>query len=190
MHYALAHDDNDFFGENLHRVIQLAPCFRPDFPNIITDIVSEGIMKFQEHGVYALYDQNWDEVIDTICDNSDFIQCEVLKNMGRGGAQPGSVKAFQYWMQLGLTDGFYEPVTMEQWANGDRIGAEIDVHKINSVPMTFIMGSSDSLCRPEYAMEYAAKIPIEIETIEIDWKGHSYFASEAHTEYFMRHLLE
>lgn len=60
MHYALSHDPSDFFGENLHRVIQLAPCFYPNVPDLITDMVTDSIMKFQEFGIYSLYDENWE----------------------------------------------------------------------------------------------------------------------------------
>ena len=146
-------------------------------------------MKLQDKGVYSLYDANWDEVIDTICDNVDWTECSVLKGLGTF-AQPTSVQDLQYWMQLGLTDGFYEPVTVEQWAAGDRIGAEIDVSKIKSVPMTFIMGGWDTICPAEFALEFALKIPVEVETITIDYRSHFYFGDHAYTEYLMDKLLD
>jgi len=39
MHYALAHDDDHWFSQNLNKIVGLAPCFVLDnYPNFLDDI--------------------------------------------------------------------------------------------------------------------------------------------------------
>ena len=56
--------------------------------------------------------------------------------------------------------------------------------------MSFFIGGADTLCTADYAYEYISQISVEYESIEIDFRGHSYFGDTAYTEYFMRHILE
>merc|ERR1719422_1358412 len=108
--------EDNFYGESLHRVIQLAPCFYPNVPNLIWNTISAGTMRLHEFGVHSLFGKNWEQDLKTICDNVDAFTCSHYR--GLTGSQPISVKSEQYWAQLGMNNGFYEPVTMEQWANG------------------------------------------------------------------------
>ena len=188
MHYALAHDEDNFYGESLHRVIQLAPCFYPNVPNIIWNTISAGTMRLHEFGVHSLFGKNWEQDLKTICDNVDAFTCSHYR--GLTGSQPISVKSEQYWAQLGMNNGFYEPVTMEQWANGVYHGDAIDVSKINQVPMSFFIGGSDNLCKASFANEYISQMHTTTEVWTISGKEHSYFSGDNYTASFMNHLVQ
>lgn len=62
MHYALAHDEDLWFQDNLKRVIQLAPCFVADVPDLLIAAEYEAtIATFREHGIHSINGPNWEE---------------------------------------------------------------------------------------------------------------------------------
>ena len=46
MHYALTHDDDSFFGNNLHKIVNLAPCFVVNAPDIMRMYFDHTVMHF------------------------------------------------------------------------------------------------------------------------------------------------
>ena len=62
MHFALAHDEEDWYSENLHRVIQLAPCFVvDDLPKWYNMAYDSTFGTFRKNGIYAMNGPNWEE---------------------------------------------------------------------------------------------------------------------------------
>ena len=145
-------------------------------------------MRLHEFGVHTLFGKNWEQDLETICDNVDAFTCGHYR--GLTGSQPISVKSEQYWAQLGMNNGFYEPVTMEQWANGVYHGDAIDVSKIDQVPMSFFIGGSDNLCKASFANEYINQMHTTTEVWTISGKGHSYFSGDNYTASFMNHIVQ
>jgi len=69
MHYALAHDDEGWYRENLHRVIHLAPCFVvEDLPKWYKMVYDSTIATFRENGIYSLNGPHWEETQQKIRD--------------------------------------------------------------------------------------------------------------------------
>ena len=62
MFYGLAHREDDFFGDNLHKVIQLAPCYAGE-PSICfdTECVTKTRDLAAENGIYSTFGPNWEE---------------------------------------------------------------------------------------------------------------------------------
>ena len=46
MHYGLAHLESTFHADNVHKVVQLAPCFVPHVPNFTQAYANATIMQF------------------------------------------------------------------------------------------------------------------------------------------------
>ena len=77
MHYALAHDDEHWLSENLHNVVELAPCFvLEDFPDWLMWEYDSTIATFREYGIYAINGPNWEQDLEKICDLFDWFICE------------------------------------------------------------------------------------------------------------------
>ena len=91
MHYGLAHLESTFHAANLHKVVQLAPCFVPHVPNWTMSLANSTIMQFQAYGVYSINGPNWDANLKTICDNFPAFLCKHYTNYS--GAQGQSVKS-------------------------------------------------------------------------------------------------
>jgi len=76
MHYALAHDDDHWFSQNLNKIVHLAPCFVLDnYPNWLDDIYDWTIATFQDNGIYAINGPNWEQDKETICSLYDPLIC-------------------------------------------------------------------------------------------------------------------
>ena len=101
-----------------------------------------------------------------------------------------SIKSWQLWSQLGLANQYQEPIEREAWINGQHLSTPIDVSKMDTVPMSFIMGGNDQTAAPADQTPYIEQIEADYEVLTIDYRGHGYFDNTASTEYFMRHLIE
>ena len=66
MHYALAHDDDLWFQDNLKRVIHFAPCFVMTMPNTEW-FYNNSMATFRDNGIYAINGPNWEEDLENIC---------------------------------------------------------------------------------------------------------------------------
>ena len=73
MFYGLAHLESDFHADSLHKVVQLAPCFVFNLPPDLQtpSYADDGIMKYQDYGVYAFNGPNWGRDLLTICEHFD-----------------------------------------------------------------------------------------------------------------------
>ena len=62
MFYGLAHMESQFHADNLHKVVQLAPCFYPLIEEQFRtpEVPDATIMRYQDFGVYAVNGPNWD----------------------------------------------------------------------------------------------------------------------------------
>lgn len=86
MHYGLAHLESTFHVDNVHKVVQLAPCFVPHVPNFTKGYANKTIMQFQSVGVYSINGPNWDDNLKIICDNYPGIFCNYYtQNTGSQG---------------------------------------------------------------------------------------------------------
>jgi tRNA(Ile)-lysidine synthase TilS/MesJ len=61
---------------------------------------------------------------------------------------------------------------------------------MDTVPMSFIIGGSDSTCQASVANDFINQIKAQNEVLTIDYREHGYFGENATSEYFMRHLME
>ena len=59
MFYGLAHMESTFHADNLHKVVQMAPCFVSAAP-ITKELEDNTLMKYQDYGVYAIHGPNWE----------------------------------------------------------------------------------------------------------------------------------
>ena len=78
MFYGLSHLEDEFHADNLHKVVQLAPCFvisgwpaGADYFSKVDDLITDIIGL----GVYATNGPNWEADLKTICDNSSHAVC-------------------------------------------------------------------------------------------------------------------
>jgi len=106
MHYGMTKLEEDFYADNLYKVVQLAPCFYAAVPDWTKFEANRTIMQFLDYGIYALNGPNWDSQLQLICDNFNFAVCEYCKSLT--GSQGQSVKSEQYWTINGLLNRFQE----------------------------------------------------------------------------------
>lgn len=93
MFYGLAKMENEFFADNLFTFAALDPCTID-----VTEgdrIYTEGLFHFAEYGIYAFGGPNWDEQLQTICDNFDEEICDYATNSGYG--EPVSLQTNVHW---------------------------------------------------------------------------------------------
>ena len=154
MHYGMAHLKSEFHANNLYKVVQLAPCFVPNFPNHLKSYFNYTLMDFPSKGVHAINGPNWEEDLEKICAHWPVGMCEYYKSLT--GAQGQSVKSEQYWVMNGITDRFQE--FAPNWLEGEETTDLVEMSNIKTVPMTFFVGTEDSLCPRDIALKYIEKI--------------------------------
>ena len=187
MHYALAHDAT-WYKDNLHRAVQLAPCFVSQISESVLTSYDDTIASFRENGIFALNGPNWVETYDQICNIYGQKTCDSVADEMEG-KQPVSVKSEQHWIQNNLVDGFNE--FQDEWTSGVTKSAPIDVSKIDYVPMSFFIATEDELCTYDDAYKYIAKMDKADKTVyELVGKGHDFFNHPARDGYFMTRLLK
>ena len=87
MLYGLAHREEEFFADNLHKFVAFAPCtVQSQDWNASLKNYEDSIFKFPEAGVHSLYDKaNWRQGKNneaTICDNFSEWACDMYGNIG------------------------------------------------------------------------------------------------------------
>ena len=76
MFYGLSHLESQFYADNLHKVVQLAPCFIYEpLPSWTMETLNNTLMQYQNYGVYAINGPNWKEDRKTICKNFSIEAC-------------------------------------------------------------------------------------------------------------------
>lgn len=81
MHYGMAHLEEDFYASNVHKVVQLAPCFYASAPDWTRLAANHTLMQFLDYGIFAFNGPNWDSQLQLICDNFDFVVCKYCTSM-------------------------------------------------------------------------------------------------------------
>ena len=144
MFYGLAHLESDFHADNLHKVVQLAPCFvtylqpeqrTPEFAN-------DGIMRYQGLGVYSINGPHWERNLATLCENFDAYTC--YWNISITGDAGQGVQSEKYWTMNGIVDRFQEFAT--NWENGEYITDLVPIENIKQVPIAMFTATDDQTC--------------------------------------------
>ena len=89
MHYGLSHDDEGYYGKNLHKTVHLAPCFVPNAPDIMKIYYTHTVAHMQEKGFYSINGPNWDTELPQICDAFGAVICKYFTEIT--GSQGQSV---------------------------------------------------------------------------------------------------
>ena len=104
MFYSLAHLEEDFFVDNLHKFVAFAPCTinTQDGPE---SYYENTLYQFPSIGVYDLYGPNWQRDHDKICselsqDACDYATCD--------DCEPMAVQSEIHWWQNAYTNRFQE----------------------------------------------------------------------------------
>ena len=66
----------------------------------------------------------------------------------------------------------------------------VDLSQIKSVPITMFIGDIDQICPHATAEKYIPQIQSETTKIVLPHKGHTYFATRANSDDFMKQLVE
>jgi len=94
----------------------------------------------------------------------------------------------QYWLMNGIEDRFQE--FAENWNDGVRKTDEIDVSKIDTVPMAFFSGTRDMVCTNSQGKKYTGMITAEVTNFyDVEGQNHDYFSSMANDDWFMSRLI-
>ena len=77
MFYGLAHLESEFHVHNLHKVVQLAPCFVAylDPDDRTPAYANDTLVKFKDYGIYSINGPNWARDLVKICENFDADTC-------------------------------------------------------------------------------------------------------------------
>lgn len=88
----------------------------------------------------------------------------------------------------GVTNRFQE--FAPNWLDGETKTELVEMSNIKQVPMTFFIGTEDTVCKHETAMEYIPQIQSKTNYIDCEGKTHFYFANAANDDWFMQNLIE
>lgn len=113
MFYALSKSE-DRLAKSLASASQLDPCTIA--VNEGEHIYRDGLFHFQDFGIYNLAGPDWDQSLQTICDNFDDEICEWAGWL-TGGA-PSSVQNEMHWAQNALEDRYQEYIKNELYRRG------------------------------------------------------------------------
>ena len=102
MFYGLAHLEDTYHANNVHKMIALAPCFVAS-DLLCPDIISEN--EFQDKGIYNFFGPHWEENLETICSNYSATLCDHFTN---STDQPYSVQDVLHWGQNHYAERFQE----------------------------------------------------------------------------------
>lgn len=76
--YALAKLDEEFFANNVHKFVALAPCTMYNTGGAPESYYAEPMMRFPEVGVYSLYGPNWASDRVKVCDLAGQEVCDAV----------------------------------------------------------------------------------------------------------------
>ena len=189
MFYGLAHKEDEFFADHVHKVIQLAPCYAGK-PSICFD--EECVTKTRdmaaELGIYSTFGPNWEENLEKIEKNFPEDVAAFYKSGNEWGLQPVSYKVQDHWNQQGVMNRFQEYA--DDWSQGVHETELVPIENIKQVPITQFVAENDQSCTIDTAMEYVKRIRSQTESIVVEGADHMYFSSVASDEWFMNHLLD
>jgi len=179
MFYALAHLEEDFLVDNLHKFVAFAPCtICPDGNE--ESYYEDSLYAYPSVGVYDLYGPHWESEYEKVCnelgeDACDYANCD--------DCEPMAVQSETHWAQNTYTDRFQEYAP--NYLAGERETTLIDISSIDKIPIALLVGTADETCPYARAVETAKIIGdmvVHFETIPD--ADHMYFGS-ANDEWFM-----
>lgn len=142
MFYALAKLEEEFFADNLFTFAAIDPCTID-----VTEgnrIYKHGLFHFSEYGIYAFGGPNWDEDLNTICDNFDQEICDYAA--GCAGGEPVSLQTNVHWAQNVVQQRFQEYSPEYMSGKHHHHTDLIDLSQIKKVPVTIWSGLLDNTC--------------------------------------------
>lgn len=189
MFYGLSHMESEFHAQNLHKVVQLAPCFYPELPEAVRKpfFANQTIMQYQDYGVYAINGPNWDRDLQVLCDNFPKAICDTYIN--QTGLQAQAVESEKLWTMNSIAKRFQEKVEDEDWLSGTYENDLVDLGNIKIVPISMFTATEDSTCPYEVALEHIPLIQSQTVRIDVEGVDHDYFHSVANSDWFMENLI-
>lgn len=188
MFYGLSHLEDEFYADNLHKVVQLAPCFGDNYTyEGDKQDINDKIHFLEDNGVWAVCGPNWEDDLQTICDNNSKSVCHHYK--GYTGNQGISVPMLNHWSQNIAVNRFQEYVTDAKWLAGEYIAEEVHLENIKRVPISMFVATNDNSCTPEASYHYIPMIQSPTNIIPVEGKDHGYFSEEATSQWFMDNLI-
>lgn len=172
MFYGLSHMQ-DYYAENLLKVVQLAPCFVSSSPIPFTpELTINTLFQYQKLGVYAYSGPNWARDKKVLCQNFRAL-CPIYQSMDT--SQPVSVQSEKYWTMNISVDRFQE--FAEDFEQGDYEAPYVDLSKIDRVPLGLFIGTEDETCTYDHAFEYIPHLGVEPSINVIEGATHQYYNS-------------
>ena len=77
--YGLAKREEEFFADNLSKVVLYSLCLYPNSLGAEWD--EDGLFKYEELGINSINGPTWESDIETICSNLDENQCQGARDM-------------------------------------------------------------------------------------------------------------
>ena len=183
MFYALAHLEEDFLVDNLHKFVAFAPCTICP-PDGDESYYMDSLYAYPTVGVYDLYGPNWEAEYATVCDQlgddaCDYGNCD--------DCQPMAVQSETHWQQNTYMNRFQEYAP--DYLTGQTEAALIDLSSIDKVPISMLVGTADETCPYDTAVETASIIGDMVVHFEsIEGADHMYYGS-ANDEWFMNLVI-
>ena len=148
MFYGLAHREEDFYADNVHKALMLAPC-TTNFQFGDVSGWEDNLFQFPAAGIHSFYDKaNWKKGkknLRKICrefpDGCEDVKCKEC--------QPVAVKSEIHWEQNAYANGtgrFQE--FDEDWFD-DVLPPLIPIDTIDKVPISMLIAGADAVCTPE-----------------------------------------
>ena len=173
MFYALA-KEQDFFADNLFTFAAIDPCTID-----VTEgdwLYTDGLFHFSEYGIYAFGGPNWDEDLNTICENFDQGICDYAS--GCAGGEPVSLQTNVHWAQNVVEQRFQEYAT--DYMDGAIHTRLIDLGQITKVPVSIWSGLLDTTCANAQAHITAKEIGERVTYFRtLPWADHGYWGGPA-----------
>jgi len=178
MFYALAHLEEEFLADSVHKVITMAPC-TVNPPWIEESYYAKGLYKLPSIGVWDEYGPNWSEEYKKVCD----LSWQACEQENCENCQPMSIQSSLHWQQNTYTGRFQE--FAPKYLEGERETPLVDIAGIDKVPISMLVGKDDVTCPYSQALitkDIIGDMVVHFESIEN--ADHMYF-SRANDEWFM-----
>ena len=100
-----------------------------------------------------------------------------------------AVETLIHWFMNEAVNRFQEKADDTKWLAGEVNTDEIRLENIKRVPIALFVGTNDTICAYETALEYIPKIQSVTTRIDVEGEGHLYFALKATSQWFMDNLI-
>ena len=147
MFYALAHLEDEFLADSLHRFVALAPCTIAPVDGLESYWYGT-LYAMPSVGVYDFYGPNWDSEQQTVCDELGQEACDYVTCYD---CFPMSVQSETHWYQNTYTGRFQEWNPDYLKGKDFRESKLVPIDTIDKVPITMMAGTLDDSCSYEQA---------------------------------------